>query len=144
MPVITNTSRADETRVKALLAASDLPSEDLTEAHMDDFLSLYDGERLVGCVGLERYGGNGLLRSLAVESSYRGRGLGSRLLAAIEAQAAAGGVSNLYLLTTTAEAFFSAHGYLLTERSQVPEVIGRTSEFQSLCPSSAVCMVSHL
>ncbi len=144
MPVITITPGADIGQVKALLAENDLPYEDLTVAQMDDFLSLYEGERLVGCVGLERYDENGLLRSLVVESDYRGRGLGARLLAAIEALAISKGVGAPYLLTTTAETFFAARGYHITERSKVPEAIGSTSEFQSLCPGSAACMVKHL
>ena len=144
MPVITITSGADLAQVRALLEDSDLPYKDLTRAHIDDFLSLYDGERLVGCVGLERYEENGLLRSLAVASGYHGQGHGSRLLAAIEAQAAFEGVRTLYLLTITAEAYVSARGYHITERSQVPEVVGASSEFQSLCPSSAVCMRKSL
>ena len=98
----------------------------------------------MGCVGLERYGENGLLRSLAVEPDYRRQGLGARLLAAIEARAASGVVRTLYLLTTTAESFFAARGYTVTDRNNVPEAIGGTSEFQSMCPDSAVCMAKRL
>jgi amino-acid N-acetyltransferase len=140
MADITNTCKQEETRVKRLLEECGLPSRDLSAEHMDDFLSLYDGDRLVGCVGLEIFGEYGLLRSLAVQAEYRGRGKGARLLTAAEARATSRGVRILYLLTTTAEAFFTARGYIITGRSIAPEVIQQTSEFRSLCPSSAVCM----
>ena len=50
------------------------------------------------------------------------------------------GVLEIYLLTTTAEGFFRRNGFERIERKIVPEVIKQTTEFTSLCPSSAVCM----
>lgn len=144
MTDIVKASRQDEDAVKTLLNASDLPVEDLTPAHMDNFFLLYDNDRLIGCVGLEIYGENALMRSLAVESSYRGQGLGIRLLAAAESGAASNSVRNLYLLTTTAEGFFAAHGYQMIERSKAPQDIQQTCEYQSLCPSSAASMFKRL
>ena len=47
---------------------------------------------LVGVVGLERYETNGLLRSLAVDPQHRSRGLGARLVDAIESETRARGV----------------------------------------------------
>ena len=110
MPEITSSSGREEAWIKTLLAECGLPEQDLTPAHMDDFLSLVAGGRLTGCIGLEIYGETALLRSLAVGPGWRGRGYGAQLLAAAEAHAAARGVRTLYLLTTTAERFFTAHG----------------------------------
>lgn len=137
-------SGKDTGLIQALLKESSLPYQDLTAAHMDDFLSLYDNGRLSGCVGLEVYDGTALLRSLAVRGELRGQGLGSHLVAAAEELAARRGARSLYLLTTTAEAFFARRGYQNIERSAAPKDIQMTTEFQSICPVSAVCMSKML
>lgn len=144
MPDITISPGASLEQVKRLLADCDLPDQDLTAAHMDDFVSLHEGEQLIGCVGLEIFEEYALLRSLAVETGSRGQGLGAQLLAAAEERAASRGVRILYLLTTTAEAFFASRGYAISERSNAPAAIQETSEFRSLCPSTARCMNKRL
>jgi amino-acid N-acetyltransferase len=48
------------------------------------------------------------------------------------------------LLTQTAEAFFERHGYQVADRDHVPDEIKQSAEFQSLCPSSAICMTKSL
>jgi amino-acid N-acetyltransferase len=53
-------------------------------------------------------------------------------------------VETLYLLTTTAAAFFARHGYETVERDTVPARIRGTTEFDDLCPDSAVCMRKRL
>ncbi len=93
-----------------------------------------------GVVGLECFGPVGLIRSLAVSSGARGRGLGRALVSAIEADARAAGVAELYLLTTTAEGFFSKLGYVRIARDDAPLAIASTTQFSALCPSSAVVM----
>lgn len=111
---------------------------------MDDFVSLYEGEQLIGCVGLEIFEEYALLRSLAVETGSRGQGLGAQLLAAAEERAISRGVRIIYLLTSAAESFFARRGYVIGERSNAPAAIQQTSEFWSLCPSTAVCMNKRL
>jgi len=46
----------------------------------------------------------------------------------------------MYLLTTTAEAFFELLGFRRIERHAAPPEIQRSAEFSSLCPSSATVM----
>ena len=137
-------STADLSKVRALLRTCELPEIDLDLGHMGDFLVLRAGDRLVGCVGLERTGDAGLLRSLAVAHELRGTGLGDELLRAIEARAVAAGVQRLFLLTTTAPNFFAARGYLPCPRTDAPDAIRALSEFASICPASATCMFSRL
>jgi amino-acid N-acetyltransferase len=134
----------DEAQVKELLAECELPSQDITSAHLEHFWVLRDGPRLVGVVGLEFLDSVALLRSLAVPVGYRGRGIGSQLTQAAEAYARSRQVEALYLLTTTAEAFFARQGYGRIERDEAPSALGETAEFRSLCPSSAVCMSKYL
>lgn len=129
--------------VVALLGACDLPVADLAPAALDHFFGAGDGA-LRGVVGLELHGDVGLLRSLAVRADARGRGLGRRLVARAEADAAGRGVAALYLLTTTAESFFRRLGYARIERDAVPAAIRSSAEFARLCPSTAVVMAKKL
>lgn len=132
---------ADLAAVQALLGASQLPYVDLTATHMADFLVARDATGVVrGSIGLERYGSAGLLRSLAVDSSRRGAGVGQALLQRLQEGAAASGIQRLFLLTTTAAQFFHRHGYALCTRADVPADMLLSTEFASLCPASANCM----
>ena len=99
---------------------------------------------LVAVVGLELSQSIGLLRSLAVSPTFRGRGLAQELLAFAETYAASHGARSLFLLTTTAEAFFLKFGYLAASRQDAPQVIQATPQFSGLCPSSAVFLSKQL
>jgi amino-acid N-acetyltransferase len=135
---------ADFSRVRDLLAAALLPTEDLNSAPGLRFWVAEDQDRIVGAVGLEALGAGGLLRSLVVAPSHRHHGLGSSLTATLEREARATGIEVLVLLTETAEAFFKRHGYQVIEREYVPEEIKQSAEFQSLYPASAICMTKSL
>ena len=126
--------------IAALLGAAKLPVEDLDAAMLDAFVVATEGEVCVGVVGLEVHGSHALLRSLAVERRHRSRGLGARLVHAIETEARARGVAALYLLTTTATTFFERVGYTAHERAAVPPFIAATTEFSSICPDTADCL----
>ena len=126
--------------IAGLLRAADLPVEDLNAAMLDAFVVAAEGGTCIGVVGLEIHESNALLRSLAVEPRHRSRGLGARLVDAIEAEARARGAGALYLLTTTAAAFFERLGYAAHDRAAVPPGIAATTEFSSLCPDTADCL----
>ena len=134
----------DLAAVRALLRECALPEADVTPALLRDFLVLRQGAALSGSIGLERAGAAALLRSLAVSPSARGRGHGRLLVAALEQHARAQGLRQLYLLTTTAEAFFAALGYDDAPCEQAPAAIAQTAEFRSLCPASARFMAKAL
>ena len=131
-------------KVKDLLAACSLPVSDLEPAHFEHFFGCGEQGAPQGVVGVELHGKAGLLRSLAVRESARGRGCGTGLVRQAEAHAAANGVESLYLLTTTAEKFFQSLGYACVERAALPQAIRATAEFSSLCPASSVVMVKRL
>ena len=131
---------ADLAAIAGLLSAADLPVEDLNVTMLDGFVVATDGEVPVGVVGLQIHESNALLRSLAVEPQRRSRGLGARLVGAIEAEARARGVTALYLLTTTARTFFERLGYTVHDRTAAPASIAATTEFSSLCPDTADCL----
>lgn len=125
--------------VEALLAAADLPTA-CVAARPDRFvLGVVDGV-VVGAGGLEVHGSVGLLRSIVVAGDARGQGYGSAIAAALEERAVARGVETLYLLTTTAEAFFRRLGFEVVPRSDVPAAIRETRQFATDCPDTAICM----
>lgn len=126
--------------VKEILAFMQLPTADITPGHMEHFFGLWVAEALVGVVGIEPYGRESLLRSLAVVPTQRGAGLGTKLLAHAEQYAHSRGTQTLFLLTTTAASYFARQGYAALDRAEAPAAIRCTEEFASLCPSAAVLM----
>jgi amino-acid N-acetyltransferase len=142
---IENFSTHDKDKVLDLLSEAELPIEDLTNEKMRSFMvAKGKDDCIIGVVGVEMYQESGLLRSLAVHPAYRGKGLGNRLTGKIEFFAWHNGIKTLYLLTMTAADFFSKIGYEVTQRDKVPESIGNTEEFKTVCPVSAVCLFKVL
>jgi amino-acid N-acetyltransferase len=127
----------------ALLRSAGLPVSDLTEAHLSNFHYSGSVAEPDGIIGLELYGTHALLRSLVVAAAVRSTGLGSALLHHAESHARRAGVQSIYLLTTTAESFFSRRGYVLTQREDAPASIRATREFADICPASSAFMVKH-
>ena len=123
-----------------LLAAAGLPTEDVTTEESVQLWVASANEVSLGVIGLERFGDEGLLRSLAVAPPHRGRGLGHELVEHLERDARSVGVDRLVLLTETAEPFFRALGYEVIDRALVSNGMQQSAEFRSLCPNSAICM----
>jgi amino-acid N-acetyltransferase len=133
----------EESEVKRLLTEVDLPTSDLTPGHLEHFFGCGHGDT-EGVIGLELFGATALLRSLAVAAPFRGRGVGKQLVAHAERYARERGVDMLYLLTTTAEAFFRRLGYERIDRETVPDAIKATREYAAICPASSAVMTKRL
>jgi amino-acid N-acetyltransferase len=133
----------DLARIEQLLVANGLPTAGVGEALSGFFVAEHDGA-LVGVVGVEECCDYGLLRSTAVDSAWRSRGLGKQLVERAVAEAESRGVKALYLLTTTAERYFPSFGFTRTTRDAVPEPVRDTVEFRSACPASATVMALGL
>jgi len=129
--------------IQAMLRESRLPVEDLSTARVRFWLAR-EGQTLAGTIGIERYGNDGLLRSLAVGPDHRAHGIATALVQALELAMRREGLKTIVLLTQTAENFFAKHGYALTPREQVSEEIRQTAEFRSFCPATAACMSKAL
>ncbi len=136
-------SDRDHPEIAALLASAGLPHEDIAP-HLETFTVARDDGRMVGVLGLEVHGTDALLRSLAVAPEQRGRGLARRLYATVIGRARELGVERLFVLTTTAAAWFGLLGFNTVSRDEVPETICRTEELQTLCPASAECLVRRM
>ncbi|MFC4450135.1 arsenic resistance N-acetyltransferase ArsN2 [Halorussus aquaticus] len=134
---------AELNRIEELLESNGLPSQDVREKPSCFFVGREDAE-FVGIGGVEPHGSNGLLRSVVVAEPHRGQGYGTALCDALEDRARTSGIETLYLLTTTAAAFFRRRGYEVIDREAVPENVRETTEFADLCPSSATCLRKDL
>jgi amino-acid N-acetyltransferase len=129
--------------ILALLEVCQLPKEGLA-THLPKTLIARRGNEVVGCSALELYQESALLRSIAVKPSFRKRGLGLKLARAALDLARESQVTNVYLLTETASAFFSKLGFVQVPRSDVPENIKCSVEFTTLCPKTATAMTMSL
>ncbi len=127
----------------AALEAAGLPTDDLHEPGRR-FFRFENGEGLVGYGGLELVGPDVLIRSIVVPDSRRGGGHGGAILSWLEAEAAHQGAAGLYLLTTSAAAFFQRRGYSVALRSAAPPAIAASRQFSRLCPASATFMFKDL
>ena len=131
-------------QVLRLLAQCGLPSDDILPEYLPNFVLARDGESDVGVAGLQILGSTALVRSVAVVPTHRSRGLGTKLLAAIEQRARSQGVKQLFLLTNDAQTFFMAHGYRESPRSLAPAEIRGCSQFASSCCGAATLMVKQV
>jgi amino-acid N-acetyltransferase len=142
-PTIRRATAGDAAAVEALLTTLQLPLEGVRDT-LPDFVVAHDGERLIGIAGIEACGADGehaLLRSVAVDPTWRSKGLGRTLVTRAIALAEERGAKALYLLTTTAEHYFPSFGFVETARDSVPDDVRATAEFQGACPASATVMV---
>ena len=131
--------------VLRLLSEAELPTEDLTNEKLKNFLvAQRQDNTVIGAIGIELKQDVGLLRSLVVHPHHRKCGLGKLLVNELESFAKEKGVKALYLLTTTAADFFLGLGYCVTLRESVPKNIADTEEFRGICPTSSVCLYKEL
>lgn len=124
---------------RQLLKDNGLPYSDIENESVQLF-SIQQDEQIIGIIGFEQYGKHGLLRSFVVEQQYRSIGLGAQVLGDFEIMVLKFGITELFLLTTTADRFFARNGFEAFDRNAVPELIAHTTEFANICPASAVCM----
>jgi amino-acid N-acetyltransferase len=143
MIAIETASGADIAGVHRLLSGARLPVEGL-DPRVQLLVARRDDRDIVGSAALEEYPGGALLRSVAVAEELRGEGLGQRLTAAALDLARQRGHARVYLLTTTAAAFFPRFGFTPIARADVPDDVRGSVEFTSACPSSALVMRADL
>ena len=129
----------DLAAVERLLESAQLPLDGVREA-LSTFIVAEVGTDIVGVAGLEMCCDNALLRSVAVDETWRSRGLGRALVTRTISEAEARGINALYLLTTTADRYFPTFGFHTIARDAVPEDIRATAEFREACPDSATVM----
>lgn len=130
---------ADTAAMVRLLQQNGLPQDGLGN-HLDAALVARHEHHVVGCAALEVYGPVALLRSVAVAPAWRGQGVGQQLTHAAFDLARHHGVTDVYLLTETAPAFFSRFDFQPIDRAAVHPAVHQSVEWTTACPSSALAM----
>lgn len=136
-------SEEDVDSILILLKTNQLPISDLGQGHRMFFVA-YASSKVIACVAIEDYKTDGILRSLAVDTDFQKQGIGQKLLTEAETWALNNGLKCLYLLTNTASDFFLKQNWQPIERANVPNEIAQSTEFVSICPSTAICMIKTL
>lgn len=124
---------------RALLSANALPTDDLDDPTIRLY-GAFEGDALVGVVGLQTCDGLGLLRSLAVAPAVRSRGVARALCDLVLERARAEQLDGPWLLTTTARDYFERRGFVAVDRALAPPALRANAQFRSLCPASATLM----
>jgi amino-acid N-acetyltransferase len=134
----------DLQQVQDLLRSNKLPYQDI-QLDGNILISYHDGDgKMIGSGGLEFYNSYALLRSVAVDEKQRGKSFGKYIVGDLLDRARGNSMKSVFLLTETAHDFFLQRGFVDTSRDRVPVEIKESSEFKSVCPVSAACMVYHL
>lgn len=130
---------ADLPAVQTFLHTQNLPIDGIV-TNRSGFLLVEDQGKLIGVTGIEVHGNVGLLRSVAVDPSYRSRGIAAQLVEQAMGYARQFGLTDLYLLTTTAEHYFPRFGFKEISRSDAPAALQASAEFQGACPETSTLM----
>jgi N-acetylglutamate synthase-like GNAT family acetyltransferase len=133
---------SDVAALNAALRAAGLPEANADR--VDLFKFVRPSREGAGYAGLEGQAPDILLRSFVVRDGERGAGVGAAMLASVLAEVRSRSAKRVWLLTTTAAAFFSKTGFQKIERSAAPAAISETEEFASVCPATAICMWKDL
>jgi len=141
--IIGRANPGDLPEVHTLLQRSRLPLDGLDE-HVETMIVAREESHVVGTAALELYADGALLRSVVVDPAVQGRRLGHKLTEAALQMAQQHGVRAVFLLTTTAEAFFPKFGFEPVARADVPASVLASVEFRYACPASAVVMRKRL
>jgi len=129
--------------VYELLNENNLPVADLDLGKVRITVATIN-HNIVGCIGIEEYRSDGLIRSFAVLKRHRGTGIGDKLFQNLLDYCSQTEINTLHLLTDTAEGYFSRKGFAFTSREQAPNSIKGTSEFTELCPATCAYMVKGI
>ena len=100
----------DVPAIQELLSSESLPPFQVSE-FLDGFWTIEQDGRVAGCGGLEVYGEAGVIRSVVVDRSLRGRGFGDLLSQTAITAARRRGVKRLYLFTGDAASFWQRYGF---------------------------------
>ena len=125
--------------IEGLLVESGLPLDGARNAFATGLVAREGGE-VVGAAAIEPFGTAGLLRSVVVELTVRGTGIGAALVGSSEELARDLGINQLYLLTETAETWFENRGYRAIGRDVGPEPVRGSIEVTTACTSTAVAL----
>jgi amino-acid N-acetyltransferase len=134
-------SELDRLEVASLLSAAKLAALDSAAQFGPQYVVAVDASGvLAGVAGLELYGSDALLRSVAVSPSLRSMGLGQRLTEDRLKWAAEHGIKRAYLLTTDARGYWERQGFAVIGRGDAPPGVQGSTQWAGGCSETAVAM----
>lgn len=138
---ITNSDGEMLDEMRRLLRAVGLPHIGIEE--MQVLAHFGKQGELIGILGVEDFGGDRLLRSLAVSPSHQSRGIGTALVTHL--LAISGGMNRrLYLFTENAQRFMARFGFEVIPAAQVPDTIRSSPVIAGHCIERASAMMLSL
>jgi UDP-N-acetylmuramate: L-alanyl-gamma-D-glutamyl-meso-diaminopimelate ligase len=133
--------RSDMAGIRSLLSGVGMASEPARDEQFPSFFVLRNEQGLAGCVALEVYGDDAILRALAVHPQWRGAGYGWMLADMAVTHARYRGVRRIYLLTEKASDFFAAKfGFRVVDRSTLSKPVAASETFAKPAESAQVSM----
>jgi amino-acid N-acetyltransferase len=142
MVIIRKATVADDREVRGILLEAALPTDDFSDGEMVFLVAEEDGA-IVGTIGLELYPPAGLLRSAAVRTAHRGRGVAALLVEALMREARERSLAEVVLLTTTAEGYFRRLGFSSVARETLSGPVLSSRQFTgTTCASAAVMRIA--
>ena len=133
---------AERQSARMLVTACGLPREGLDDAEL--WCVKEQGGRIIGVAGLETWGRQGLLRSVAVDEGRRKGGVGTSLVRRVIGEARKKRLREVYLITETAPLFFERLGFGAIDRSRVTGDVLNSVEFKEACSETAPVMRNDL
>ena len=143
-PRVSGAREADLPQVEALLKEAGLPVDGVRDFFPAGYAIAALGNVVIAAAGVEQYGSYGLLRSAVVAENARGMGLGAQLVRDRLQWCRTQRITEVFLLTNTAPAFFAKLGFKEVDRSAIPAEVQAAPEFASICPSTAIVMSLRL
>jgi amino-acid N-acetyltransferase len=135
----TQATTADLSDIIALLTATQLPFEGVADYITGFLVARNSSGQAIGCIGLERHGNIGLLRSAAIAPAFQGTGLGTYLTRVLLERATQAGIQEVVLLTTTAKDFFiKRFGFQVANRADYDKQLAESPEWLLPRCSSAI------
>jgi amino-acid N-acetyltransferase len=140
--MVTKDVRSEEefNDLKAFLRQSKLPYQDIVSGAGIFQVFVDETGKIVASGGIEFYSSYALLRSLAVAEEHQGKSIGREMVNDLLRRARTKSAVEVFLLTETAPDYFRNLGFNDRGRDSVPEEIKISSEFSTVCPTSAVCL----
>ena len=130
---------SDLQTITEILSVNNLPSNDCAK-HLGNFVVFEANGEIIGIGGMELFRTVALIRSIAVTTEHRKKGLAKKIIKTLEDKAKQKGVKAVYLLTESAVLYFTNQGFSIKDRTNIPVSIMQTQQFKELCPASATVM----
>ncbi|MEW5850893.1 MAG: arsenic resistance N-acetyltransferase ArsN2 [Myxococcota bacterium] len=133
----------EQPAVAALLEGAGLPVPSVEDGPVRMLVVRHQGQP-VACLGWEQHGVDALLRSVTVHPAHQKQGLGKALVEHARVALRRRGVTEVYLLTTSAAEYFRRLGFEPIPRDEAPASVRATHEFRSRACATAVLMHQRL